>query len=111
GFATLEEAVQAVERIRADLRRASSAARAVAVECFSHEVVLPPILEAIGLPGRPERAGRVLTPSLVLTPVSRRPPRLAAATAERVLALPPRAGILTTPRREVAATVALATCD
>jgi hypothetical protein len=48
-FSTLEEAAGAVEAINANYPRASEAARAIAREFFSHEVVLRPLLELAGL--------------------------------------------------------------
>ena len=48
-FSTVDEAAAAVERINADYPRHRRAARSVARECFSHEVVLGRMLEDVGL--------------------------------------------------------------
>ena len=48
-FSTLEEAVDAVQRINTDYERHSQAALAVARECFNYDVVLPRLLADVGL--------------------------------------------------------------
>ena len=56
-FSTLDEAVGAVERVRTDYEGHRRAARCVAEECFSHEVVLGTLLSELGL-SRPPHAFR-----------------------------------------------------
>src|SRR4029077_8502441 len=51
GFSTLDEAVDAVERINADYERHSGVAATLARECFSYDVVLTRMLAKLGLPG------------------------------------------------------------
>ena len=51
-FSTVDEAAAAVERINADYARHRRAARSVAREYFSHEVVLGKMLEEVGLSRR-----------------------------------------------------------
>jgi hypothetical protein len=48
GFATPEEAAAAVERVNADYEKQRRAARRIARECFSHDVVLPKLLAEVG---------------------------------------------------------------
>ena len=56
-FSTLDEAVAAVERVRSDYQRHRRAARELAEEYFSHEVVLGSLLRELGL-ARPVRTRR-----------------------------------------------------
>jgi hypothetical protein len=49
GFSNLGEAVTAVERVNADYDRHRRAARRIARECFSHDVVLPRLLAEVGV--------------------------------------------------------------
>lgn len=85
GFDSLEQACAAVEAIGGDYARHASAARRLAQEHFSHEVVLRPMLEALGVP--PVQSPRRLPPTVFpaempLEPVSRRPTVLPRATIE-----------------------------
>ena len=50
GFSTIHEALAAVESINADYARHTRAARAIARECFDHEVVLKRLLADVGVP-------------------------------------------------------------
>lgn len=50
-FSNLEEAVAAVDRVRSDYTRHRQAARELAEEYFSHEVVLGSLLRELGLSG------------------------------------------------------------
>jgi hypothetical protein len=49
GFSTLEEIVQAIKKINSAYEQHCRAAAALAREYFSYEVVLPPLLNAVGL--------------------------------------------------------------
>jgi hypothetical protein len=49
GYSTLEEIVRAVEEINADYARHTQAARTLAQEFFSHDVVLRPLLGRMGM--------------------------------------------------------------
>jgi hypothetical protein len=49
GFSTLDEILAAVEAINADYKSHSRAARTIAREFFSYDVVLPQILAAVGM--------------------------------------------------------------
>jgi GT2 family glycosyltransferase len=91
GFSTLDEAVAAVEAINSDYDRHAWAAAALAADHFSHDVVLPRLLEEVGVEisrrgggqARKERGG--FPEEMVLTPVSRLPTRLSGTTIETVL--------------------------
>jgi GT2 family glycosyltransferase len=90
-FSTADDVVEAVERIDRDPGHHRDAARRVAVEHFSPEVVLGAMLDHMGMrvPGRAREAPRGPFPfGMVLTPVSRRPTRLPAETTKAVLAAP-----------------------
>jgi GT2 family glycosyltransferase len=92
GFSTGEEVVEAVERIDRDPEHHRRAARELAVEYFAPEVVLGQMLSHMGMrvPGRPGEVPRGPFPyGMALTPVSRRPVRLAEETIEAVRATPP----------------------
>jgi GT2 family glycosyltransferase len=91
GFDSPDEALEAVEEIDRDYRGNAAAARELAREYFSHEVVLGSLLEELGVfPSRTRRATRAgLFPgSMPLEPVSRRPTVLARATVEAASAVP-----------------------
>jgi len=49
GFSSMEEILDAVDRINSDYERHSRAAADIARECFSHDVVLPRMLSEVGL--------------------------------------------------------------
>ena len=90
GFSTLEEILDAVERINGDYARHSQAARGIAREWFDYRVVLSDILEYIGArPGtRPPARRSAFPPDLALTPVSRWPTVLPEETQSTVLEEP-----------------------
>jgi GT2 family glycosyltransferase len=93
-FATRDEAADAINRIEADYGRHRRAALEIARDTFSYDVVLPALLDHVGLPAaHVEQARRVprLVPfpaSLRLTPVSRRPLTLWPETVRAVLERP-----------------------
>jgi GT2 family glycosyltransferase len=93
GFDSPDEALAAVEAIDADYTAHAGAARELAREYFSHEVVLGKLLDDMGL----SRAGRRRAPrseafpaSMLLEPVSRRPTVLARSTVEAAAGSPIR---------------------
>jgi GT2 family glycosyltransferase len=85
-FDSLEAAVEGVAEIDGDYSRHARAARQIAREHFSHEVVLGAMLEQLGVAARkPAAARRLLAgfpPEMVLEPVSRRPTVLPRETVE-----------------------------
>ncbi len=85
-FDSPDAAVGAVEAIESDYPRHASAARALAREHFSHEVVLGAMLKELGLGpakrSRPRRPLTVFPEELDLEPVSRRPTTLPRSTVE-----------------------------
>jgi GT2 family glycosyltransferase len=99
-FSTMDELCAAVETINGDYEKHRRAARELAHEFFSHEVVLGKILRALGI-GTPgtvpaRRDGRdtneprqcsALPGDLILTPISRWPTRLPEQTIQTALAL------------------------
>jgi len=90
-FDSLESAAAAMEEIEADYSRHAAAARRLAQEHFSHEVVLGAMLEELGLSPqrpRPPRPQTTFPPDLDLEPVSRRPTTLSRETIEAVRGLP-----------------------
>jgi GT2 family glycosyltransferase len=88
-FTSLDEAVDALQRITKDFVRQSRAAHAIAREFFSHDVVLGAMLAALGLETKPRRArGLPLADDLSLEPRSRRPLALEPETRHAVLARP-----------------------
>jgi GT2 family glycosyltransferase len=86
GFGDFETAVEAVTAIDADYARHARAARKLAREHFSHEVVLGAMLERLGVgkakAARATRPPSVFPPEMELEPVSRRPTMLPRATVE-----------------------------
>jgi GT2 family glycosyltransferase len=102
GFSTIEEALEAVERVNADYERNSAVASAIAADYFSADVVLSQLLDDVGL--ERARAGRKRAEAaeaavaaaapppfpgdMVLSPLSRRPTRLLGPTIETVLERP-----------------------
>jgi GT2 family glycosyltransferase len=91
GFETPDEALAAVEEIDRDYSGNAAAARELAREHFSHEVVLGALLEELDVrPGSARRAaGREIFPdSMPLEPVSRRPTVLARETVEAAARAP-----------------------
>jgi GT2 family glycosyltransferase len=91
GFETPDEALAAVEEVGGDYSRHAAAARELAREHFSHEVVLGQLLDHLGV-GRPGSAratvAGIFPDSLPLEPVSRRPTVLPRETVEAALAAP-----------------------
>jgi GT2 family glycosyltransferase len=85
-FDSPDAAVEAIARIDSDYAAHSQAARELARERFSHEAVLGPLLEHLGVTPAARAAARrpatAFGPELVLEPVSRRPTTLPRATAE-----------------------------
>ena len=61
-FASRDEAADAIRRIEADYDRHSSAALEIAAETFSYDVVLPAILDHVGLPSPSQDVGTRLVP-------------------------------------------------
>ncbi len=99
-FGSEEEAVDALARIDVEPERHRQAARELAREHFAPEVVLGKLLDHLGMrvPGRAGEVPRAPFPfGMQLTPVSRRPTKLAAATLEAVEATPPPAGVSEAP--------------
>ena len=91
GFATMDDALAAIEAINSDYARHSRAAAEIAREYFDSGIVLQPLLDHADLAlrtGKPRlpRAPATFPPDLVLTPLSRRPIQLPHATIETVLA-------------------------
>ena len=85
-FGSLDGAVEAAAEIGADYQRHAQAARELAREYFSHEAVLGPLLEELGVlrPRTPRRQppATLFPPAMVLEPLSRRPTTLPRATVE-----------------------------
>ncbi|HKT84388.1 MAG TPA: glycosyltransferase [Solirubrobacterales bacterium] len=92
-FSSLEAATEGVAAIDADYLRHARAAREIAREHFSHEVVLGAMLDELGVATRTPAAARgVLAgfpPEMELEPVSRRPTVLPRATVEAALRAAP----------------------
>jgi GT2 family glycosyltransferase len=93
--ATLDDAAAAVERVLAEPERHRRAAREIARERFSHDVVLRPLLAHAGIslpPGRPAMRGAAargtLPDVLALAVTSRRPTVLAPGTEAAALCAP-----------------------
>ena len=94
-FRDLDEAIEAVEAVRADPARHSRAAREIAREHLSHELVLGDVLDHMGLPAQRRRqpprhsaAPVDLPQDLPLEPGPEEAPEHAAETVARVLARP-----------------------
>lgn len=90
-FSSPEEATEAVARVDADYARHAAAAREIAREHFSHEVVLGAMLDALGLGTakriRPRRPA-LFPLEMPIEPVSRRPTTLAREAIEAARDLP-----------------------
>jgi GT2 family glycosyltransferase len=86
-FDSLEAALAAVEEVDADYTRHARAARRLAREHFSHEVVLAALLEELGCGPRKRGKGRggPFPAAMPLEPVSRRPTVLPRPTVEAAL--------------------------
>jgi GT2 family glycosyltransferase len=90
-FDSFEEALAAVEEIDADYTRHASAAREIAREFFSHEVVLGRLLDDLEVhprSTRPARRSAIFPEAMPMEPVSRRPTVLARETVEAAHATP-----------------------
>ena len=95
-FANEGEIVEAIERIDREPDRHRGAARELAREYFTPEVVLGKMLSQLGMrvPGRRGEVPRGPFPyGMSLAPVSRRPTRLGAATLEAIAATPAPAAV------------------
>lgn len=111
-FSTLEEIIEATDKIASDPVGQSAAAREVARQCFRAETVLGRMLDRLGLPHSDTGAGNTFPPSLRLSPLSRRPLRLADETAAEILDRPPfKPGGPMTVALVPAVTVIVATYD
>jgi len=91
GFESPDEALAAVEEVNSDYALHARAAREIAREHFSHEVVLGRLLDDLGVKraGTGSGAAPALFPdSMPMEPVSRRPTVLPRATVEAALAAP-----------------------
>jgi GT2 family glycosyltransferase len=88
-FTGLDDAAAAVEEVERAPARHRAAAAAIAREHFEAATVLGEMLDTLGLRARPARS---LPVDLELTPVARRPLRLAEDTARRIADLPPAGG-------------------
>ncbi|MGH2978322.1 MAG: glycosyltransferase family 2 protein, partial [Solirubrobacterales bacterium] len=94
-FSTMDEILAAVEAINSDYARHARAAEEIAREYFAHDVVLGRMLEEVGgelCSGRgypvQSHGTRPFPPDLDITPVSRRPTRLAERTITEIAARP-----------------------
>ncbi|HSU56976.1 MAG TPA: hypothetical protein VLT36_23235, partial [Candidatus Dormibacteraeota bacterium] len=89
-FSSMDEALGAVEAINSDYERHRQAARKIAKEFFSHEVVLGRMLQNLGLGKRTQAAAPtpILPSELVIVPTGRWPTRLAEKTLEVASGLP-----------------------
>jgi GT2 family glycosyltransferase len=114
GFDSPEEVLAAIEAIAGDYARHASAARRLAQEHFSHEAVLRPLLDALGVdpvkaPRR--RPSTVFPAEMPLEPVSRRPTVLPRATIEATQANPLPALAEAPPLGEGSASIVVVTHD
>jgi GT2 family glycosyltransferase len=91
-FSLPEEAAEAVARIDGDYAHHAAAARELAREHFSHEVVLGAILDSLGLASGPRSRsaspGSPFPLEMPIEPLSRRPTTLARETVEAARDLP-----------------------
>jgi GT2 family glycosyltransferase len=85
-FDSPEAAAEALARIDSDYPAQSRAARDLAQEHLSHDVVLGALLEHLGVrpaaPAGARRPASVFAPGMVVEPISRRPTTLPRATVE-----------------------------
>jgi GT2 family glycosyltransferase len=97
-FSTLEEIVAAVEAVNADYERQRRAARRIARECFSHEVVLGKMLGDVGLVPRRERAlkGVFQTPTAAPGSSAGFQPAVSPTSSRQTVAPSPASGGLET---------------
>lgn len=89
-FQTMDDVLRALDAINGDYARHARAAEEIARGYFDHEVVLRPLLAAVGVavrsPRRRSPAPVRLPAELLLTPLSRRPLQLPPATVQAALA-------------------------
>ena len=114
GFDSFEQAQAAVEEVNGDYTRHASAAREIAREFFSHEVVLGRMLEDLDVrrPGaRPAARGVGFPESMPLEPVSRRPTVLPRETVEAASATPVRSFEAAAGNAKASASVVVVTHD
>jgi GT2 family glycosyltransferase len=91
GFESPDQALAAVEEVDADYTRHATAAREIAREHFSHEVVLGKLLDDLDVRRagvRRQPAHELFPATMPLEPVSRRPTVLPRATVEAALGTP-----------------------
>jgi GT2 family glycosyltransferase len=91
GFESPDEALAAVEQVDADYTRHATAARQIAREYFSHEVVLGKLLDDLDVRrsgARRQPASELFPATMPLEPVSRRPTVLPRATVEAAFDTP-----------------------
>ena len=79
-FTSLDDLAAAIESINADYPRHCRAAKEIARDFFSHEVVLGAILDELGIATNRRRPAMALPAALSLIPAGRRPLRLPEAT-------------------------------
>jgi GT2 family glycosyltransferase len=118
GFSTMQEIIEAVERINADYALHSRRASELAREYFSHEVVLGRLLSEVGeeMSGRRGRLRpRGVAPfpmDMVIAPTSRRPTRLPEATVREIHSRPvPVDPVRPHPARGRLASIVMVTYD
>lgn len=89
-FQTMDDVLRALDAINGGYARHARAAEEIARGYFDHEVVLRPLLAAVGVavraPRRRSPAPVRLPAELLLTPLSRRPLQLPPATVQAALA-------------------------
>lgn len=89
GFSTMDELLRAIDRINSDYAKSCRAARDIANEFFSHEVVLGKMLDDLGVATRGPRVAAAQFPmSTVIAPLARRPLKLPEATVRTVSGKP-----------------------
>ncbi len=114
GFSTYEELVAAMESINGDYEKHRRAARQIARDHFSHEVVLGKILDTLGLSHSArklpqKRSTHALPADLDIAPISRWPTRLPEKTLQTALALPAPFITSRAPRSALRASIILVT--
>ena len=94
-FSTMDEILAAVDAINSDYERHSRAAEEIAREYFAHDVVLGRLIEDLGAELTSGRgyivrrdAAGPFPADLDITPVARRPTRLAQATVDAIARAP-----------------------
>jgi GT2 family glycosyltransferase len=111
-FSSVDEAADAVQRIDREPEVHRRAAREIAREFFSADVVLTEMLDRLGVDA-PKRARTASSspfpPAMVLTPVSRRPLALPDSTLRTVLATPPAISGSRSPAAQPTASIVIVT--